>query len=120
MVRCSEGRTGLGEGDVGIDAEIVVAVQLTVEIQVAVVEAEDDAGVENVGVDVEVVVAVELTIEIGVAAPGLFDENVGGGDGNAGEVSARIAGVVGAGHGECREQATGRVGHGSDDSAAVP
>src|SRR5262245_36632926 len=61
----------------GIDQEVVIAVDFTVEIEIAVAESEDQSAVLDIGVDVEVIVAVELSVQVGIAVPGVLDEHGG-------------------------------------------
>src|SRR5687767_10944397 len=67
--------------DVGINDEIVIAVDLAVVIEVAELIAKDAAALQHVRVDPKVIVAVQFTVQIGVAAPGVHHEHVAAVDG---------------------------------------
>src|SRR5205814_5657247 len=112
-----------GFGDVGIDDEIIVAVNSAVVIEVAI--GEPVGGAADVRVDGEVVVAVEHSVEIGVAAPGVLDEDGGRVGGFAGEerglrsADVQADGAFAGGEGGEHAGALG-VGHAGDDPAPVP
>src|SRR6266496_3580663 len=72
--------TALRRRDVGIDDEVIVAIDEAVVVEVPVVVAEDTAVLTDVAVDAEVVVAVEQAVHIGVAAPGVHDQRIAGSD----------------------------------------
>src|SRR5438067_1067251 len=73
---------------VGIDDEIIVAVDVAIVIEITVVEAEDAAGLVEVAVDLEVIVAVKRPIQVRIAAPRVHDHDVAAGECDAAESGA--------------------------------
>ena len=73
--------------DVGVDQEVVVAVDLAVVVEVAVEPAGPALRREALSM-VEVVVAVDLPFEVRVAGVGVHDHHVTAGEGVIGEDAA--------------------------------
>src|SRR5256885_1787051 len=93
-------RTGV---PVGVDDRVIVAVDRSVVVKVAVEIAPDQAVLIEVLVDGGVVVAIEGSVQNGVAAPGVHDKLIAGSDRLPAEGSAGVPGVIGADGHELRE-----------------
>src|SRR5271155_2240220 len=124
-VGCGGGRGNDLVGDSGergmlgvesvVDQRVVVAVDDAVVVEVAILPAGGLA--VEAGVDVDVVGGVDNAGEIGVANVGVFDQRVGGGDGNA--VEAGFAGRIQF-HSQCGQRRIGGGGGTGNAGGAVP
>src|SRR5256885_8229219 len=104
---------------VGVDDEIIVAVDVAIVIEITVEEGEDAAGLVEMAVDLEVVVAVERAVEVGIAAPGVHDHDVAAGERDAAEGSADAIELDGGADGEGGHDAGGDgIGLAGDDADA--